>query len=203
MKNIIIGTLSTILLILIMLFIFTVYGRNVREQEINDGLNNAMKIAVEGLMEDREYLPESNEEFISDFTQAFIMHVNSASTITIEILDVDYKSGLLSVRVTSEYKHLTGAPGKVSLEKTIILEQYTNENAIMTYTVSYFVEGIPYKQYDLDEGTKHVVPANPTGSGTFKGWKVLEGSRAGTTYTVANLANLTVTENVTYIAVFQ
>lgn len=203
MKNIIIGTLSTILLILIMLFIFTVYGRNVREQEINDGLNNAMQIAVEGLMEDREYLPNNNEEFISDFTQAFLMHVNSASTITIEVLDVDYTIGLLSVRVTSDYMHLTGTPGKVSLEKTIILEQYTNENAIMTYKISYFIDGIPYKEYELDKGSKHVVPANPTGSGTFKGWKAIEGSKTGTTYTTSNLANLQVTENVTYIAVFQ
>lgn len=199
MKNLIIGALSTIFLLLTILFMFTVYGRNVREQEIHDGLNNAMKIAVEMLMEDETNSPQSNEEFFSDFMQAFSMHINSASKITVDVMDIDYTIGLLRVRITSEYTHLTGTPGSVTVEKTIILEQYKNENAINTYTISYYSGGILYKEYDVEEQNKHIVPIAPLKDGTFAGWK---DNKTGTIYSETELKNRLVTEDKSYVAVF-
>ncbi len=204
MKNIVIGALSIMLFLTGLLFIFTVHGRNVREQELNDGLNNAMKMAIEMMEEDRGYAPESNEEMISDFTQAFLMHINSASTVEIEILDVDYSIGLLSVRATSHYRHLTGTDGKVSLEKTIILEQYENEHAVHSFTISYFVDGVLYKEYELEEKTKHLVPQNVVSdSGMLKGWKAINGTGKDRVFSSGELQGMDVTEDVSYVAVFE
>lgn len=202
MKNVIIGALSTIFMLMIVLFMFTVYGRHVRTREIDDGLNNAMRIATEMLMEDEDYAPQSNEEFFADFMQAFSMHINSESTITVDVMAIDYSIGLLKLRVTSTYQHLTGDIGTVSIEKTIILEQYENENATAFYVVTYYVNGAVYKEYEVEEGSMHIVPSSVMLGSDFVGWKVLEGTGAGTIYSPASLKTKEVKENVSYIAVF-
>lgn len=202
MKNIVIGALSTILFLLIILTTFTVYGRTVRTQELNDGLSNAMTVAVKVLMEEPEYAPDSDEEFISDFTQAFLMHINSASNVKLEILDVDYRLGLLSVRATSEYQHLTGSQGTVAVEKTIILEQYADGVSFKKHRISYYIDGKPFKEYELKNNSDYMVPNVPVEFGNVIGWEVLEGDNKGTIYTPDELRSLKAENDVIYIAVF-
>ena len=201
MKNIVIGLTSTVLLLLAMLLVFTVFGRQTRTTELNNGLNNAMTIAI-GMLEE-ESAPTSNEELVADFMQAFFMQIDSASDITIEILDVDYTIGLLSVRATSHYKHLTGQDGSVSVEKTIILEAYEDETAITFSDITYTVAGRLYRSYEVQTGSKHIVPPNPTGeSGTFAGWQITTGMNKGTVYSPSSLSNMNVEEDVIYVAIF-
>ena len=203
MKNIIIGLASVVILLLAILLVFTTFGRQTRKAELNNGLNNAMQIAIEMLQEDPQYTPKSNEELVADFIQAFSMHIDSSSDIELEILDVDYELGLLSVRATANYKHLTGSDGKVVVEKTIVLEKYEKENAITYSYITYMVDGASYRSYEVKNGDTHILPPTPTIDGkTFAGWQFMNPEGNGAIYTTDQLHSMVVSENVTYIAVF-
>lgn len=202
MKNIIIGLSSIVILLLAILIVFTTFGRQTRINELNNGLNNAMQIAIEMIKEDPEYSPKSNEDLVADFMQAFAMHIDSSSDIEIEILDVDYELGLLSVRATAKYKHLIGTDGSVSVEKTMVLEKYEKENAVTYSYITYLVDGKSYRSYEVKNGDKHILPPNPSISGkTFVGWQFVNPDGNGVVYTVNQLKEMKVTNEVTYMAV--
>lgn len=197
MKNIIIGLFSIIILVLLFQISFSLYGRSTRQQEARDSIENAMKTAMNVLTDDREYRPESNEEFVSDFLEAFLMEIESKSNVTVNILDVNYEKGLLSVEGILQFKYPNGKESSVSAQRTIILEQFYHVVESEKYTIQYIVDGQTYKQYTLKEGTPYITPNTPTADGkTFQGWKNIN------TDTIENINTKTVTSNETYVAVF-
>ena len=68
---------------------------------------------------------EQRYEFIADFMEALLVQINSDCSIKVNVLDVDYQKGLLSVEVIEKYKHPIGTEGQVSVKRTVIMEQYT------------------------------------------------------------------------------
>ena len=80
---------------------------------------------VENQLDSKTYSVSSNDEFIADFMEALLVQINSDSSIKVNVLDVDYQKGLLSVEVIEKYKHPIGTEGQVSVKRTVIMEQYT------------------------------------------------------------------------------
>lgn len=153
------------------MIIFSVSGRNQRKVELENALNNAMQTALEGIMEPSEYSPTSNEELIADFQQAFFMQINSKSDITLNVLYVDYEKGILCVEAVSEFNYLTGAKGSVAVTKNIILDIYEDELKKTTNEVTFYVTGVPYRNYTYFYDVNIVAPPTPTKEGeTFLGW---------------------------------
>ncbi len=129
MKNIIIGIASLVLLILITLINAETYGRSARETELENALNASIEYAVQELRNSRKITPTSNEEFISFFMENMTKMLNSRSNVEIEVIDVDYKKGYLTIRATEQYNHLNGNEGKVTVTKTALIDEYkTVEN---------------------------------------------------------------------------
>ena len=122
MKNIVIGIGSCLLIGILVLILYTMHGRSIRQEELDDALTAGMKTALEQVREGGSYAPESNEELTAMFLQSFLMQINSNSKVTVHILDVDYEKGLLSVRATLTYRHPVGTEGRVVSEKTAIVE---------------------------------------------------------------------------------
>ena len=189
-----IGIGSITLVLIIILVIYTLHGRSVRQKELDNGLSFGMEKAMEMLSAD-EYAPRSNEEFIALFLEAFLVNFESNSEVTINILQADYEKGLLSVEGILRYKHPIGTTGTVACVRTIILEEYVEEAKKTNFTIQYMVEGIVYKKYVLEEGTSLMIPANPEGD--FLGWRALDGEE------ILDLEGAFVEENCTYVAVFQ
>lgn len=132
MRNMIIGICSVVFLLLIILVGSTVFGRNARQTELDNALNTSMKNALETLDSDRNYIPKTNDELVSVFTQLFLQEIDSKSDATVEVLDVDVQKKLLSAKATLTYNHLNGKKGTLTSTKTIVMEQSKNLNGFVT-----------------------------------------------------------------------
>lgn len=151
MRNIVIGLCSTVFLLLIILISSTLYGRSVRQSELQRALNSSMKMSMEALSNTVKNAPASNDELVAFFMESFVQQIDSKSNVTIEVLDVDYKKGLLSVKATLKYAHLNGRLGTVSAVNTLVLEQFKNDDAVMTIT---------YNETISDSGTGYSSPTS-------------------------------------------
>ena len=132
MRNMIIGICSVVFLLMIILVGSTVFGRNARQTELDNALNTSMKNALETLDSDRNYIPKTNDELVSVFTQLFLQEIDSKSDATVEVLDVDVQKKLLSAKATLTYNHLNGKKGTLTSTKTIVMEQSKNLNGFVT-----------------------------------------------------------------------
>lgn len=104
--------------------VMTLCGISIRTNELNDAVDIALHSTVENQMDETTYSVESNEAFIADFLQVLLVQIQSDSAIEVNVLDVDYEKGLLSVEVISKYQHPFGTEGQVAVRRTVIMEQY-------------------------------------------------------------------------------
>ena len=125
MKNVFLGFGITISAIISIVIVMTLCGTNMRQNELNRAVDSALQDTVENQFESKTYSVSSNDEFIADFMEALLVQVNSDCSIKVNVLDVDYQKGLLSVEVIEKYKHPIGTEGQVSVKRTVIMEQYT------------------------------------------------------------------------------
>ena len=124
MKNVFFSMGIALCAILSIVIVMTLCGINMRQNELNDAVNNAMKETVENQFNDKTYSVSSDDEFVADFMESLLVQINSDCAVTIQVLDVDYAKGLLSVEVTETFQHPIGTQGKVSVKRTVIMEQY-------------------------------------------------------------------------------
>jgi hypothetical protein len=124
MKNVFLGFGITICAIISIVIVMTLCGTNMRQNELNRAVDIALQDTVENQFDSKTYSVSSNEEFIADFIEALLVQINSDCTVKINILDVDYQKGILSVEVIEKYKHPIGTEGEVSVKRTVIMEQY-------------------------------------------------------------------------------
>lgn len=124
MKNVFLGFGITICAIISIVIVMTLCGTNMRQNELNRAVDSAVQDTVENQFDNKTYSVSSNDEFVADFIEALLVQINSDCDIKVNVLDVDYQKGLLSVEVTEKYKHPIGTEGQVSVIRTVIMEQY-------------------------------------------------------------------------------
>ena len=125
MKSVFLGFGITICSIISIVIVMTLCGTNIRQNELNRAVDSAIKDTVENQFDDTTYSVNSNDEFVADFMEALLVQINSDCSVVVNVLDVDYQKGLLSVEVIEKYIHPIGTEGKVSVQRTVIMEQYT------------------------------------------------------------------------------
>lgn len=125
MKNVFLGFGITLCSILFIVIIMTLSGTILRQNELNRAVDIAIEDTVENQFDSRSYSANSEQEFIADFMEALMVQINSKCTLKINILNVDYEKGLLSVEVVELYQHPIGTNGEVSVKRSVIMEQYT------------------------------------------------------------------------------
>lgn len=127
MKNMLVAFYAAIIAFLIILIGFTIHGRSIRQVELDNALKSSMENAMTTLLYE-EGKPQTEEEWTSDFIQAFARQINSNSDLEIVIIEADMEKGLLSVEATLTWYHPIGTKGSVSSFRTAILEAYETEN---------------------------------------------------------------------------
>lgn len=125
MKSVFLGFGITICSIISIVIVMTLCGTNMRQNELNRSVDSAIKDTVENQFDDTTYSVNSNDEFVADFMEALLVQINSDCSVVVNVLDVDYQKGLLSVEVIEKYIHPIGTEGEVSVKRTVIMEQYT------------------------------------------------------------------------------
>lgn len=196
MKQLIYGIIITFISIFTIVIILTINGKSNRSNEINNALSIAVENAVETTMNQNPYTINNNKEFLADFTQNLLSQISNDSDIEIKVAKIDYKKGIMSVRVTETFTHPNGNEGKNECETTVIFEHVpTNDELI---TITYQIEpNIIYKEYQIVKGDDIIVPKNPQKAKmTFVGWKDPKTNTLVTEFGQAD-------KNITYVAEFQ
>lgn len=195
MKNAVIGFCSIIILLLAGLAISTAEGRTMRQNELESTVSSVMEQSMEVLTISKDYDIRNQKEFVADFIQNALVRMNSKSEYKVEVFSVDTEKGILDAKVTQTYSQLF-VPGKVSVRKTVVLDDYTNESNTY-YSVTFKKDGNIIKQVQIHGGDFLTGGIFPQGLGVTK-WK---DSSNGITYTVSNISELAVTKNITFDAV--
>lgn len=105
-----------------LLIMMSVMGRMNRSEELQRELSNTVESTLEHLMLEKTYGIADTQEFLADFMQALCYGLVTDSDVQVDVMGVDLEQGLLSVRVTECFKHPNGRDGKVSCERTVVLE---------------------------------------------------------------------------------
>lgn len=176
MKNIIIGAASFVIALLLIMTVYTLQGRETRNEEIQDGLSNAMTAAGEQMKETGAY--ESDEELAAAFTEHLMLQMDSASDVDVTILGADHEKGVISAEVAETYTHPNGKEGKASGKRTIILDRKKEETEKGSHNVKFYLDSTQteetlYKTATLKEGEPLTEPQEPEGEEgkQFAGWK--------------------------------
>lgn len=179
MKNIIIGAASFVIALLLIMTVYTFQGREARNEEIHDGLSNAMTAAGEQMKENGAY--DSDEAFETAFIENLMQQLDSTSDVEVDILNADSEKGIISAEVTETYEHPNGEEGKVSCKTTLILdredESVAEEKKKNSYLASFYTEqdlksDSLYKTSLLIKGQTVRVPKDPEKEGhVFVEWR--------------------------------
>lgn len=216
MKTVIISCVLVFLLIITSLILFTVYGQNTRQNELEDSLSIAVEQSLENLKINKSYSVNNTEEFIADFLENLLISIESDSDIKVEILSVDVEKGLLDVNVIETFSQPNGSTKSISCRKTVILEEYSQAAPnyyfvrFMTTNEGNDVDFVDYKVYSICEDSLLIVPSTkPTKKNhEFVGWSTEkpteENEYSPETVKIEDInGKLKVKENLTYYAVFK
>lgn len=184
------NTVSIITAVLIgalaLLGVMVIAGRNGRNTELSAMLPSAVEEAVDTALVKKQYGIADEAELAADVSESVAQAVDSDGDITVEVIGSDLEKGVLSVRVTADFKHPDGKDGSVSHERTVVLERPgTPEQALCE--VSFYEErgGECHKKVLVKEGEFLTEPLPPVMEGkTFVCWEDESGAPADFTQPV-------------------
>lgn len=203
MKQAVLGTVVLSITLIVASILFSLDSRSIRQQEIENALEEALKSCAESIWVNSTYAAQTENEFAADLIQTITTQIESDSAVSIRILDLDNEKGIVSAEAVLKYKYPNGKTGTVSTVKTVIMEKNVfNPDADIkqTYTVAFYLPDVPedelYKQYKVLENAACIVPENPEIEGkTFVRWQTADG-------TEVNPSTLQVVSDVSLFAVF-
>lgn len=140
MKQVMYGIILGVITILSILLVVSIEGQTTRKNEIENALPNAVERSLEATYKAGAYSIDDNEEFIADFTQNLLNDINTGDEnnngvldsdesfdetlkIKVDVAGIDYKKGLLSIKVTETYTSLNGKEKKAEYEATAVLDR--------------------------------------------------------------------------------
>lgn len=197
--------------------VFTIIGvlqvcnSGARAMNLQDNLQEAMEMSLSTAMDEKSYTIRNKDELVADVVEGIALYLDDNCDIEINVKEADPVTGILSIQATAYYYPAIGAVeqpdgtqklSEVSVERTVILEQYDVEMA-GKHSITYYLkdEASVYKQYLLTEGHKIFVPIQPKLSGkTFQGWKL---NNRGSVLQKADIEAMTLDKDYEFYAVFR
>lgn len=180
MRNVVSMITAFLIGALALLGVLVIAGRSGRSAELSGMLSSAVEDAVDTALVKKQYGIADEAELIADVRESVAQAVDSDGDITVEVIKGDLKKGVLSVRVTADFKHPDGKDGRVSCERLVILDR-AHEEAQASCTVAFYGErdGERYKEVTLRPGELLTEPLPPAAEGkTFVCWEDENGSPA-------------------------
>ena len=197
MKKIILSFSLGMMILTTVLIVMSVDAKDIRQDEINGSLPEALEAAVESAMsetyEDRAYTAENSDEFVTDFLEKLCIQIDSAEDIEVKVLDMDKEHGLMSVEVNASFPNAGGNVSRLSCVKTAVFEK-EQDTAAQEYAKNTFMTNDgEYKVYSLPKGSRLIIPKSPEDTG-FRYWSDVNGHQIDESYIV--------NEDMTIIAVY-
>lgn len=197
MKKIILAFSLGMMILTTVLIVMSVDAKDIRQDEINGSLPEALEAAVESAMaqtyEDRAYSTGDSDEFVTDFLEKFCMQIDSAEDIEVKVLDMDKEHGLMSVEVNASFPNAGGNVSRLSCVKTAVFEKEQDTAAQEYAKITFMTNDGEYKVYSLPKGSRLIIPKSPEDTG-FRYWSDVNGHQIDESYIV--------NEDMTIIAVY-
>lgn len=194
MKKIILAFSLCMMILITVLIVMSVDAKDIRQDEINGSLPEALETAVENAMsetyEDRAYRTENTQEFISDFLEKLCMQIDSAEDIEVKVLDTDERHGLMSVEVTAVFPNAGGNVSRVSCVKTAIFEKEQDAASEEYAEITFINDNEVYKVYSIQKGGNVIIPKNPEDTG-FLHWADENGNPVNESHIITEDMTLT------------
>lgn len=193
MKNAMLGLFSFFIILLAGFAINTSEGKTIRKNELTTTLSASMEKSMEILTMTKDYSIADQKEFVADFIQNAMIKMNSDSKYNVKIYSVDVTKGILDAEVTETYRQFL-KPGKVSIRKTIVLDDYSNPNN-RYFTVTFKDQVGTLKQISIHGGDSLSISMLPEEckNQTFKC------EQTGTTHKGDQFKNIMVVKDLTFM----
>lgn len=176
MKNAVMIFTGTLLGIITMVIIMTILGRMNRSVELQSNLSAVVENGVQQMKSITSDL--GLNEIIETCIRELAVSLDTDSKVQVDVMGGDVEKGVLSIRVTEQFKHPNGTAGSTKWERTAIWNQLESTPEL-SYEVRFYRTKTDleqrkncYKTYRVQEGDKVVPPKNPSlEEGTFVCWK--------------------------------
>lgn len=182
MKQIAIGLVSFIIIVLFVSICININGRYIREQDVVNNLTEAIESSARSVWLNDTGEITTDEELADYFVESLICQIESEDKITINVIEADVEKGILAVDMTQTFSYSDGSEGNVYYQKVIILDQIIIGKLPQYEVVFYLSEedknlGEIYKKYILEEGMDFKTPMIPDDSieQEFIGWLSVDG----------------------------
>lgn len=122
MKQIIIVIGMAVIVMIVSMTLLSAESKIDRQDELNRAVSAAVKQTVAASQIENQKEITSDKEMVAQFIQLMSTNMSSQGDISIEVMGVDYKEGMLDVLVTQKFNYLTGKEEQVSVRKCAIYE---------------------------------------------------------------------------------
>ena len=131
MKHMVFGVLSGGIVILFVVMLLTMQHKNVRKEELEQSLTEAMETTLQMVQADadRDY---TSEDMRTLLIRNLVPQMNSDSELTVRMIAADAEKGLLSVEVEEHFSYPGG-----KMEFPIVKDTTPNMMNPRLYTTSY------------------------------------------------------------------
>lgn len=181
MKHIIFGIVSSLMVVLTIVAVLTVEGRNSRERELKSALRSSVKSVVSEAAVSRIESAADESDMKKRFEDIMNKRLKSAERskkdrqfkLKYTYYGADPEKGILSCKVDESFTNPNGSIAHISCTETAVLEQEKTEKLMKIKFISEKSDGSEYlyKEYELLKGMDMKVPAEPVCPGkTFRGW---------------------------------
>lgn len=139
-----------------------------RQNELDSTVSSAVENALMMLGQSDLYSTADAQQLAADAIQNSLVQADSDSKYTVTIYLADKTRGILDVEVTEHYKQ-PFKPGKVTVRKTAVLEEYNNaDDEKVNYTITFSEKEKVIKQFAINRDAKIPDSQIPGGYSKYK-----------------------------------
>lgn len=122
MKQTVIVSGFIVVILITALTILSVESKQDRKDELERVVAAAVKQTVKDSQIKEQKIIKSDKDMIANFVQNVCISLKAKGDISVKVMGVDHKEGLLDVYVLEKFGYLTGKNGTVSVRKCAIYE---------------------------------------------------------------------------------
>ncbi len=111
-----------VIVTLVSMTLLSTQSRNSRKDELEKAVSGAVKQTVKASHADGQTDITSDKEMVAHFVNVVSSNIKSDGKISVKVMGVDYKDGLLDVKVFETFKYLNGKEKTISVRKCAIYE---------------------------------------------------------------------------------
>lgn len=115
----IISGLAVIILI-VALTLLSVESKMDRQDELDRAVSAAVRQTVKSSQAENQTDITSNKEMVAHFIHLLTTGIESDGKLSVKVIGVDYRRGMLDVNVTEEFTYLTGKKATIKIRKCAI-----------------------------------------------------------------------------------